>query len=303
MRTPTSQSYLKSVKQISETEVEKEYVGKFYSGTNFHQDNNDWYYTDVATTTKSAFLLQTNPTLLDKTKEVITGTPVFAATDTTYSGAGDGEVYNSSGSWSSVHDAVTGVSASYTGAYVYTEVDYEAGSYKMYRVFLPFDTSTLSDEADVTAASLNVYIISKIDQIGNYITVVQTFQASNTVLVEDDFDQCGDAIDNPTEGVDVGQRKDIGSISTSAYLTFTLNSTGVSWVSKTGYTKLGIRDEEDTTDGGNPTHENSNVSISSSEETGISQDPYLSITYTVPATILEIDGGLAEIDGGMIKID
>ena len=38
------------------------------------------------------------------------------------------------------------------------------------------------------------------------------------------------AIDNPTEGVDAGQRKDITNITENAYVSFQLNSAGRSWI-------------------------------------------------------------------------
>jgi hypothetical protein len=305
MRTPTSQSYLKSVKQISETEVEKEYVGKFYSGTNFHRDNNnDWYYTDVATTTKSAFLLQINPTLLDKTKEVITGTPVFAATDTTYSGAGDGYVHNSDTDWDVAHDALTGDTV-YVVVWwfgVGTNKSIIGGNYSIYRGFLPFDTSSLFGTLDIISASLfvNTSVTTMNTDTNHFITVVQTTQASNTTLTTADYDTCG-AVDNPTEGIDVGDRQVNTDFSVDAYTEIPLNSTGLSWISTSGYTKLGLRMGYDALDVTDDTVFN-NIQFYTSEQAGTDKDPYLEIIYAVP-TRLKIDGGKVKIDGGKVKID
>ncbi len=147
-----------------------------------------------------------------------------------------------------------------------------------------------------------MYAVSKTntDNDGtDFLTVTQTSQATHTVLANADYDQCG-AISNPTEGVDSGQRKDITSVTTSAYLIFTLNSTGMGWIKKsgqasactatTGVTCLGVREGHDVTNsaiisGFDVVAENL-VSLSSSEHTGTSQDPYLSVTYSTGQPVL-----------------
>ena len=145
-----------------------------------------------------------------------------------------------------------------------------------------FDTSDLPDGAVVASGTIQLYVNSTLngDNDGeDFLSIVQTTQATDNSIITADYDQCG-SISNPTEGVDVGERKDIGAISTSAYLPFNLNSTGISWINKTGYTKLGVREGHDilnsTYAGGTNTYNAVNVNMASSA----ANKPQLIINYT-----------------------
>ena len=66
---------------------------------------------------------------------------------------------------------------------------------------------------------------------------------------------------------------------------------------------MGIREGHDLVND-IPTGIYNNVVLNTSEASGISQDPYLVITYTIIApAVIKIDGGTIKIDGGTIKID
>lgn len=177
-----------------------------------------------------------------------------AVTATLYDHSGDGYVGNfNSGSWAGAHDATFGglglgggaLYASLTttvGAYHHTNTgkfDGVSTGYYIYRSFFPFDTSLIPFGATVSSASLNVYATSTPTNTDNdgadYLTVVQTSQPKEYELSSEDYDQCG-AVSSPTEGIDAGQRKDITSITANAYMTFTLNATGRSWIKKNGET-------------------------------------------------------------------
>lgn len=197
-----------------------------------------------------------------------------------YSSAGDGFVTNTvaSGAWDSIHNALTGTSANYTGTYFYAGANLPPTWVEVSRGFLPFDTSGLPDNAVINSASLNIYAQSKLDgdNDGNDFEVaVHSSQANPIQLSIDDFDQCG-PIHSAPEG---SSRVDITNISTSAYTAFPINSTGLSWISKTGYTLFGIREGHDILDdviaGFN------RVQFYTSEQTGTAQDPYLEVTYTI----------------------
>lgn len=285
-------------------------------------EGNDWYYIETATTSVEAFY---NSSLfrfvMKKVKEFYI--PVaLAVTDTIYSAVGDGSIArvagntsSFSGLWDNAHDGTTGT-ANYTGTTpgvsVYSEATQECDPFPfasfqvdIQRALFPFNTSAIPAAATISSASLNLYVLSTINDDNDgldYVTVVQTSQASHSSLVSADYDNVG-AVNNPTEGVAAGQRKDITSISTSAYLTFTLNATGLGWIKKSGQASncsatagiscFGIREGHDATDNsvltGSPgceeteIYENS-VNFYSSEQTGTANDPYLSVTYTVPAT-------------------
>ncbi len=117
------------------------------------------------------------------------------------------------------------------------KLDFTPTGYIIYRSFFPFETSLIPSGATITDASLNVFATTSKYNNDNdgadYLTVVQTSQHSADVLERNDFLRAG-AQDNPTEGIDSGQRKDLTSIATSSLLTFTLNATGRSWIATNG---------------------------------------------------------------------
>lgn len=217
-----------------------------------------------------------------------------ARADTIYAGAGDGFVSYTYDTWATARGATTGTAADSTntliGAYS-TYLYVKSGSNGIYRAFLPFNTSTIPATAAITGASLNVYVTAKYDGDNDteaYMTVVRTSQATHTTLVTADYDNI-----TTTEGIDSGERKDITGISTSAYLTFTLNATGIGWIAKSGIssncsatagiTCLGLREGHDNTNTSIAqtfSSYSSGIEFSSSEASGTSQDPYLSVTYS-----------------------
>lgn len=211
--------------------------------------------------------------------------PVYTDHPTSYyAGAGDGYSGYQTGifsNWATAHDAVTGTPAGYTD-YTGTTliVDVEVNSTSLFlivRGFLPIDTSGIDDGDTITAATLNLYVGSKVNTDndgGDWINVVQTSQASSTTLSTADYDQCG-AISNPTEGA---TRIDIGSITTSAYNSWTLDATGIGWISKTGYTLLGLREGHDATNVSIAASTGNSISVASSEDTSGTKDPYLDVT-------------------------
>ncbi len=162
---------------------------------------------------------------------------------------GDGQVSSYNAVWSTAHDATSGSlwgGASYTSDTVSVTVFHHTSAgkldlvpqgYRLSRAFFPFDTSVIPLGATITAASLNLYAtgtpVNTDNDGSDYLTVVQTSQAAEYNIIDEDFDQCG-AVSSPTEGIDAGQRKDITSISANAYFTFTLNATGRGWIKTNG---------------------------------------------------------------------
>jgi len=84
-------------------------------------------------------------------------------------------------------------------------------------IFLIAPIPALAQEADLDLIPAENDVASST----NPITTLDSSPASDSAIGSEDFDQVGS-----TEQVDSGQRKDITSISTSAYLDFTLNATG-----------------------------------------------------------------------------
>jgi hypothetical protein len=194
-----------------------------------------------------------------------------------YEGAGDGFVQNVNASWTTVRGATTGSTADYTSTSFDVNTVKVTTNYYIRRVFLPIDTSGIDDAATIESASLNLYIISNrfFDEVtSNYIAFVQTTQASTTTLSTKDFDTCGE-LNSPSEGARLNE----SDHTTSQYYQINLNSTGLTWISKTGFSKFGMRtglDIENVT----PITSTNTVSIRSSEYSGTTTDPYLEVTVS-----------------------
>ena len=272
-----------------------------YARKTFIERDGKWYYIEHDTVSKDHFDAALNPLSFF----IVVA---HAATETIYSGVGDGYVYYTgtaacAADWNTVHDAATGVDGYGGTPFDYTSttapvasesVTGEVPACMIRRAFLPFDTSSIPAGSIISSATLNVYVTAKTNSDNDgtdYITVVQTSQAAHSSLADVDYDQCG-SINSPTEGVDSGERKDITSISVSAYTTFTLNATGQGWIKKSGedapcsttngITCLGIREGHDTADSPITDDTINQISFSTSEHSGTTQDPYLSVTYTPP---------------------
>ena len=230
-----------------------------------------------------------------------------------YSGGGDGWVDHENTDSSSVgfdacHDG-TGFDYNSTSATFFVGTAKGASSrWYLYRAFLPFDTSALPNGILISSAILYVYASTNAvmdDMSRDYMAVVQTFQASNTTLVVADFIDCGS--DDGTAGraketpIQKGSSNIQVSNITTGYKSIELNATGIGWVSKTSYTKIGLRTGDDL-EGIAPTlaaNGQNKLTCYSSNQTGIGEDPYLSITYTLagPANIKSING----LSGSEIK--
>lgn len=159
-----------------------------------------------------------------------------------------------------------------------------ASGVSLTRGFLSFDTSSIPDGAVVTSAKLKLFVTGKYNHRndGNdFVTVVQGRQASPTALANSDYPNAGDAITNPTEG---SNRVDITNILISAYSSWILNATGISWVSKTGYTAIALREGHDLLNiwPAYASGQLNAVHVSMSEQSGTNQDPILEITYIIP---------------------
>jgi hypothetical protein len=209
--------------------------------------------------------------------------PVFADHPASYwSGTNDGRVYYSiataSWVWSTAHNADPGTAAG--NNYISCGTIDNGSTQFLYRGSVPFDTSAITDTDNIDSATLYLWRAAIDDDLNDsysYITVVQTTIDPTTGLVAADFPDLG-AVDNPTEGIDSGDRLDITGLS-GQYYSFTLNATGRGWVSKTSWTKLGIREghDADTSSGGIGSGYSQRATFYASERTGTDNDPYLDV--------------------------
>lgn len=229
------------------------YTARVYASPQFVEKGDGWHQVEHATVSAQSFQEYEHGTIFSQ----LFSQPAFALSITQYAQNGDGQLDENDTVWATAHASSTGSlfqcqaslvaspdyvsNIAYVRSYHHTsagKLDFATVGYCISRAFIPFDTGFIPSGSNISAATLNIYVSSTTDGRNDgtdYVTVVQSSQASWTSLIKQDFDQDG-AVTSPTEGVDTGQRKDITSISRNAYLTFTLNSTGIGWIKRLGET-------------------------------------------------------------------
>ena len=199
--------------------------------------------------------------------------------ETYYSGAGDGITkYLGSTDWDTSHNVLAGDETKYTDTIlnILTNSDSLIG-----RAFFPFNTAALPEDISVTAVTFWLKPQYINDAAGGYMNLVQTTQASNTSLVDADYDQCG-AVHSPTLGATA---INLSAMSVDTYATFTLSATGRGWIVTDGYTLLGMREKADLID--TKPGATSQLGFYMSEYTGTGSDPYIVVTYSAAVAVVE----------------
>lgn len=151
-----------------------------------------------------------------------------------------------------------------------------AGTYYVTRSFFLFDTSSLTSSATISAATFRWYVNSVGNTDSDSIRMITTTPASNTSLATGDFGNVG-TVAQATADIA------IGSLTLTADNTFTLNSTGIGSISKTGITKFGLRTTKDIS-ATQPTGSNTVVLAFSGCTSPTGHKPLLTVTYTLAAT-------------------
>jgi len=149
------------------------------------------------------------------------------------------------------------------------------------RSIMLFDTSPFSDNVVISGAVLSVYCQAKFDQLGLHATyapnIYSSNPASNTALVAADYGTLGATAFAAAIGYD--------SISTGAYIDFSLNASGIAAISKTGVSKFGLRDSYYDAGSNTPgwpgaSMEDTGVKWYTADQ-GAGYKPKLVVTYTV----------------------
>jgi hypothetical protein len=213
--------------------------------------------------------------------------------------ASDGYLQNSNfwqlgaaASWSGAHDAATATSVGATAAIIWAWLDanYSSGinywSTTIRRSYLYFNTSGLPDSCTITDAYLNLYVQAKYTTLGNSDIIIQ----SGMVAGENHYPHDPLAAADYSSGYytnDCGQLG-LGAITASQYNEWTLNATGESIISKTGTTKLVIRQESFDEDNVQPNYADGWLGYSSgisfyAYEQGDGYRPFFEVTYTSSA--------------------
>ena len=184
---------------------------------------------------------------------------------------GDGNVYNdNAGTWATVKGLTTGTAAG--GADPVNVYASMLVSRSIGRIFLPFDTSTLPDNAIVSAATVQFNVTSIASSNGT-LHAVQTTQADPTSLAAGDFDNIAGSSSTMTSGGSV-------AVSSTGSKTITLDATGLTWISKTGYTLLALVEDRDLTNT-DPSPSDYRFSVNTNENATPGNRPLLTITYAL----------------------
>ena len=298
-RTESSYTRDLGVENAGAKEERHHYQSVFYSAPSFTKDGDTWRYIENATTTKAAFdaKRRENPIAALFWKKA------YAASVSPFSGAGDG--YTAHGESGDAENVVTFndcnfdtgptgsalAFASSTSFRIFSQLvgPLSARSCEIDRAFIPFDTSAIPNSATISAATLSLFVTAKTNGVNDGLDtadLVQTHQGSSGTVFDGDHHLSYD-----TGGATA---LDITSVTTSAYNVWTLNVTGIAWIKKsgqaatcgtvTGFTCLGLREGHDIAGTMTLNASGDSLTISSSENTGTTQDPFLSVTYTTGGT-------------------
>lgn len=195
-------------------------------------------------------------------------------TTSTFFTVEDDVVYKQdSASWDTTHDATVG-SGNYGGGANRREFE-ASDAVRIFRGFHMFDTAAIDDTDTIDSATLSLFIYQVNDTDTTLCCIVEAQPTTDTSIVVGDFDLCGDAIDNPTEGA---ARIAFSSIVTTVYTVFTLNAAGLTWIDKTGVTGMGTRNSRDCDDAP-PTGDNYVLAYGTAQA-GTTQDPKLVVEHS-----------------------
>lgn len=149
---------------------------------------------------------------------------------------GDGYVRRTAQpTWADARDNVVGTSINTVFEDSFFQAgEKDAGNFYVVRMYFPFDTAALPDGDTIASATLGIRQTGSNGEGDRTIGLIQTSQVSNTSLVVGDFDAL--TLDSPEEGA---SRVTMSTQNTDHV--FTLNSTGLGWIIKTGFTNLGLR--------------------------------------------------------------
>lgn len=150
-------------------------------------------------------------------------------------------------------------------------------------IFL-FDTTLLPANAVISSATLNFWVTATANgfsgaaSANSALVAVSSAPSSNTSLANGDYSNLG--------STDFGRSVSQGSLSTGAYNSITLNASGIANITNAGISKFGLRygwDFDNTITGITWATSNSQgVQMDLASHTGTTQDPKLSVTYTLP---------------------
>lgn len=155
------------------------------------------------------------------------------------------------------------------------------GYYNLYRSYLPFDTSSLPDDAQIVNAYIQFnHFVTAVDSSDFQINAVASTQSSTTSLTVHDYQRLGSS--NLGSSPNASAFLDQNSTTTQL---FALNATGRSLIDKQGITRLALRTSREIS-GSPPTDGDSD---SWASEFTIVTNPKLYVEYYEPASLSRIE--------------
>uniref|UniRef100_A0A6M3XS40 Uncharacterized protein n=1 Tax=viral metagenome TaxID=1070528 RepID=A0A6M3XS40_9ZZZZ len=143
--------------------------------------------------------------------------------------------------WDVVHDAATGTP--YEGAermYTVTRVT-AGGVYHCYRCALRWNTASIPNTATIKAATLSLYAYAVTVTGTHHLYIVSGEDLGDTMDITD----YGNLLAHVTPLAPIVS---VADLTLDAYNNFILNAAGLALISKTGWTKFGIRVSDDIND-------------------------------------------------------
>lgn len=177
--------------------------------------------------------------------------------------------------YATIHDAPTASSVSYTLDSIGIGQRVFGGGYYIYRGYLFFDTSALPDDANISSAQVGLYGITDNSQTNFNITLQISSTPSvypHNPIVVGDYDY--------TLYTGNGGSLSTSGFTTGGYNNISMSATGLTWISLTGTTEVCVRSSRDIASTTPTQYEDV---IVYANEKGIGYQPFIEVTYTIPA--------------------
>lgn len=196
-------------------------------------------------------------------------------------------------SWATKHDALTGDSADVN---FNSDPKLRGGTVSdtwssITRTAILFDTSSIPDTDVISSATLSLKGTSIVDtNFDQKAGIVGSTPAANNDITTADYDQFG----TTRYASDI----DLGSLSGSAYNDFALNATGIAAISKTSYSKFGVRLSSDI-DNSPPAWVSSGQAtfqFAAADTSGTDSDPKLVVEHAAPITTVSLSESVGIVE-------
>lgn len=227
--------------------------------------------------------------LVRLSRSLVAGSGMFFPDPDPESTTYDGDNVNgSSGTFSVVHDAASGDVARDANDPISIYADKDAGFWNISRGTFLFNVSSAGSGSVFTSGTLSLYVTAKFDDKADarsYMALVTCTTLSDVGITNADYPN----FSTTKQATDLT----IASLSTSAYNVWTLNATGLSFVSPTGITHFGMREGHDLENTAYSGIANEQINVSSADHAGTGQDPELDLVWVAGASTRSIGGGVS----------